>query len=127
MFEAAGDLARETGIFGLIYAPATVVTFATTDYDELMRSPWFVVAKVIFINVMLPTAFAVWRVIRQQRKDTADATALAARVARQDQTIARLNTLIGELPLTIEQRVLHRAIMFEAKNETNERQNTDEG
>ena len=75
-----GDLVKEFGVFAALFAPASMYTFATADLSGLPSAPWFVVAKVVFINVVIPGAFALWRVLRSRQQRDAHVEAIDALV-----------------------------------------------
>lgn len=113
MIAAVGNFAREAALFGLAYLPAAALAhLAAANFDELQRSPWFVAARLVLVNVLLPAAYAIWRVRRKQRKASAECAKLRDLSRRQARCVDQLIQLIARSALTEEQRVEARAILL---------------
>ena len=112
---AAYQTWREASLFGLAFAPGTVI-YISTDFDALTHSPWFVAGRVLLINVVLPAAFAVWRVYRQRGAESRE----RARAVRRGFALHNLEKLIDRSQLPEEFRLEARAIFISLETPSDE-------
>jgi hypothetical protein len=102
---SAGSLAREFGGYAAPFVPATIFTLATATLET---AAWFVVAKVLFINLILPGSFALYRLIQKVRADR--------EAARSFDVIAAVNSALQSHTEKVESNLLRFDTRLTAKD-----------